>query len=425
MSFPLERRSSLASRTPRAYTRAMGAVCMLSNLYPPVPTGSATQSAALAEALAARGHEVVAITARTRDTDARYERRGGVHVYRLPCLRMPPNRLAIALPWVNVTASPGNVGRVLEIARRHDAAVLHAHNHMFDLALVGRLARERLGIPLVVTVHTIIAHPDRVAHAALAGIDGTVLRRLVIGPADAVIAPDVNVLAYVGARFGRGDAAVVPYGVAPHRPAPATAVEALRRAHGLVDRKVILSVGHVSALRHRLDLVRAMPAILRQVPEATLVVIGAVADARPVEAARQLGLGDAVQFLGALPHDEIAAWLTLASLESHWLNQDLPDRTSLGLATMEAMMAARCCVASVNPNTFGPGELRDGEHLVVPPRDDPERLAAVVAALLRDPARAAQIGDAARAAAERLFSWDEICRQTVGIYASVGANVGS
>jgi len=42
----------------------MVAVGMLSNLFPPVASGSSTQCSGLARALVERGHEVVAITAR-------------------------------------------------------------------------------------------------------------------------------------------------------------------------------------------------------------------------------------------------------------------------------------------------------------------------------------------------------------------------
>lgn len=389
---------------------------MLSNLFPPVVSGSSNQCAGLARALAERGQDVVVITARLGSEAPAEERWHGVRVYRLPCLHLPRTELSLRFPWLNAVASPANLRRVRSLLDRHGVELLHVHNHMFDLALVAAWMARRTRRKLIVTVHTIIKHTRPLYDVILRQADRHLLRRVVIRAADRIICPDFNVDAYIRQRFGRRDGTIVPYGVDLPGPADLTEVERQRAEHELSGRRVILSLGHVHALRNRLDLVRAMPLVLRSVPEAVLLVVGSVDDLSPVHLARELGVQHAVRFVGAQPHSRIPAYLALAELEAHWLNQDDAQRTSLGLATMEAMLAGKCCLAAANLDTFGPGVLEDGRHLVIVRPNDPPAVAEKLVGLLKDPQRTRQIGQQARALASTRFSWDAVASRTLEVY---------
>jgi sugar transferase (PEP-CTERM/EpsH1 system associated) len=61
--------------------------------------------------------------------------------------------------------------------------------------------------------------------------------------------------------------------------------------------------------------------------------------------------------------------------------------------------------------------VKAGEHLVV--ADAPEAFAASTVALLKDPARRATLGRAARALVEREYAWHVVGRQLVGVYEEV------
>jgi glycosyltransferase involved in cell wall biosynthesis len=304
-----------------------------------------------------------------------------------------------------------------EILRRHDVDLIHVHNHMFDMALSGaRLARQ-LGLPLVVTIHTIIKHSSSVLDFFLRSADRMLLKPLVIDRAEAVICPDENVRQYLAERFGRRDGFLVPYGIALASPS-AEEVEQVRARYGLAGKRVIVSLGHMHAIRNRLDLIRALPSILLSVPQAVLVVVGAVADQAPVSLAQSLGLGDSVVFTGSQPHRLVPAFLALADLEAHWLNQDSPSRTSLGVASMEAMSAGKVVLAAANVNTFGPGVLESGRNVVIVEPGDPDRLARTIVDLLRDDGQRRRIGvEAAMTVAEN-FSWPRVAERTLDVYAA-------
>ena len=53
-------------------------VLMLSNLYPPIVSGSSTQTSSLARELSKRGHKVIVITARVENASPKYEEKDGV-----------------------------------------------------------------------------------------------------------------------------------------------------------------------------------------------------------------------------------------------------------------------------------------------------------------------------------------------------------
>ncbi len=208
--------------------------------------------------------------------------------------------------------------------------MLHLHNHMFDLSFSAVRMRKHFGIPLVVTLHTVIKHSNPIYNAILSPIDRLFLRRWVIRQSDMLIHPDVNIEQYAMEAFGECPGVIIPYGIAIENPDPQL-IETLRNQHNLHGKRVILSLGHVHEIRNRKDLVSALPDVLATHPNTVLLIVGTVATKTPSLLAQQLGVKHAVIFTGAVPHAHIPSYLALADLEAHWLNQDDPVKTSWGL----------------------------------------------------------------------------------------------
>ena len=389
-------------------------ICMFTNLYRPVVSGSSTQTEILARELVNRGHEVVVITAKVLDS-ADYEQVDGVHIYRLPAYRLPQIPIGFNYPWLSFTFTPGNLKRIKTILIRHHAQVLHLHNYMFDLAFSAVLMRRWTKKPLFVTIHTYFRHPSPFYNLFFLPIDRIVLKNLVIRQADCVVCPDYNVKEYVNDVFGKVNNALIPYGITLPKSEQGLA-ETLREKYHLQGKRVVLSLGHVHALRTRKDLVEAMPYILKEFPNTILLIVGTVASDVPSSLAEQLHVSDSIIFTGPVPHSHIPAYLELSDLEAHWLNEKESSKTSLGIASLETMLAGKVVLAAANLDTYGPGVLKSGENIIVVEPNQPAQLAQTVIGLLKDARRREEIGGNARRTIIEHFSWDSICAQTVEAY---------
>jgi glycosyltransferase involved in cell wall biosynthesis len=394
-------------------------ILMLSNLYPPVVSGSSTQTSSLAREFSKRGHKMVIITAQVDDMSPNFEETDGVIIYRLPALRLPRLSVAFNFPWLNYTFTPSNLKRIQKIIEECKPDVIHLHNHMFDLGLSAAFFSKTNKIPLVLTLHTVIRHSSKFYNLFLLPIDRYLLKSFVVDNADQVICPDFNISLYAREVFKRKDSVIVPYGIDLHMMPDPEVIRDISARHNLGDKKVILSLGHIHEIRNRKDIIMAMPDILKVFPNTVLVLVGALSTDSPVQIARKLGVENAVVFAGPVVHKDIPSFLALADIEAHWLNQEDPERTSLGVASLEAMSQGKTVLAAANPDTYGVGILRDGENIVIVKPGQPHELAKTIIELLQNKSRCSSIGERARQTVIDHFSWESVCNQTLDVYASV------
>lgn len=156
-------------------------------------------------------------------------------------------------------------------------------------------------------------------------------------------------------------------------------------------------------------MIEAMPAVLEAVPEAQWVVIGDGRIRPELEArARQLGLGDAVKFLGSVDDGERDHWLSVAHVFA------MPARFPKGEIGGEGfavvfLEAAAWGLPSVAPNVAGPREaVVDGETGVWVDPEDSRDIAQALIRLLSDPAYGAKLGAQGRARVEQRFRWEQV-----------------
>ena len=394
-------------------------VCMFTNLFPPVVSGSSTQSAKLSYELIRSGHEPFVITARVDKSTPEYEEVDGVPVYRLPAIRLPRLPISLNFPWLSYTFTPGNLRKIETIFNRHRPEIIHLHNHMFDLSFSAVLMRRRYRIPLVITMHTMIRHTTRLYNLILYPADRILLRYLVTNQAQLLICPDINIEKYVKEAFPKSSTVVLPYGITLPDKVDAAMVEQLRGKHHLDGKRVILSLGHVIELRDRRDLIAALPTIMKAIPDTVVVIVGNEATDRPRRLAHQLGVQDAVIFAGHVPHYKVPAYLALADLEIHLFYQDTPDNTSLGIASLEAMGAGNVVLVAANQDTYGKGILKNGENVVLVDQGNPDKLAETIVSFLNDKSRCRDIAERAKQTIREHFSWDSVCSGTIDVYEEV------
>jgi len=89
----------------------------------------------------------------------------------------------------------------------------------------------------------------------------------------------------------------------------------------------------------------------------------------------------------------------------------------LGIVNLEAMACETAVVASRVGGI--PEVVADGVTGLLVPPDDPASLADALNALVRDPGRAAAMGQAGRERALNEFSWDAVAAQTAALYAEL------
>jgi glycogen(starch) synthase len=201
---------------------------------------------------------------------------------------------------------------------------------------------------------------------------------------------------------------VIPHGIAP---APAR-VDPRDR-----DAQTVMYLGRLEHRKGTIDLLHAVPLVLRECPDAAFVLIGADRRHCPGGRTHAQYLRDEfppevqghVKLLGRLPDLEVETWLRRATL---FVAPSLYE--SFGLIFLEAM---RWGTPVIGTRVGGIPEIVVDDHtgVLVPPRD-PESLAAAIIGLLRDPARRHVLGDAGRLRCETMFSSQRMGRQMVELY---------
>ena len=386
-------------------------IAVVNSFFPPRVGGSAHLSEALARGYAARGHEVLVLTASYEDAPER-EERDGLRIVRLPSATVPRSRLSVSFD-IAFTARPGAYRAVSEVLGAFAPDVVHQHGQFFDLTwLTGWWAR-RHTVPVLLSVHTRLENPTAAYRGAFRGLDRVLVRPALRAYRPRMVVMDALMRDYITSRYAGAYSGLehIPVGVDPDSALGGDGAR-VRDRHDLGDVPLVLSIGHVIPLRDRLTLVEALPAVLRRHRHARLLVVGRVYYDLFLERARELGVSHAVLAVGAVPRAEVRDYLAAADVETHDL-----QGYGLGTASLESMAAGVPVVAAVRPDNFPGVELVSGNDLVLVPAADAGALAAALADLLEDPAGRARIGAAGQRLVRERFSLDAVLSRYLEVLA--------
>ena len=240
------------------------------------------------------------------------------------------------------------------------------------------------------------------------------LEHLSYAAADAVIAVSDGLVEFLARSEGlpRHKTVVIPNGVDETIAARAPEQRAARQALGLpATAPLVGAVGRLAEQKGHLHLLRALPDIRTEFPDARVVLAGEGPErARLEEEAARLGVAPAVHVLGH--RDDVAtvlAAIDVFAFPSLW--EGLP------MALLEAMALAKPCVAA---HGVGVDDLLDHEAtgLLVAPRD-PAGIAVAARRLLRDPDAAGRMGEEAQRRVMRRHGLDRIAADVDRLYRRV------
>lgn len=300
------------------------------------------------------------------------------------------------------------------------------HSHYWLSGQVGALARDRWGVPLVHTMHTMA----KVKNAALAAGDIPEPAARVIGEEQVVDATDMliantDVEASQLVDLYDADPArveVAPPGVdlAVFRPRDRRTA---RRALGLPeDAAVLLFAGRIQPLKAPDVLLRAVAVLLAEHPglrrRLVVPVVGGPSGSgldRPTSLASlaaELGVDDIVRFVPPVTQAELAGWYAAATVVA------VPSHSeSFGLVAAEAQACATPVVAAAVGGLTT--VVRDGRSGLLVDGHDPRAWAAALCPVLVDERLRDRLADGALRHA-REFSWETTAARTLAVYRRAG-----
>lgn len=296
------------------------------------------------------------------------------------------------------------------------------HSHYWLSGQVGALARDRWGVPLVHSMHTMA----KVKNDALAEGDTPEPLARVIGEDQVVEAADVLVantdleakqlINSYDADPGRVEVIHPGVDTGVFRPRDAAAARAERDIPA--DALVVLFAGRIQPLKAPDVLLEAVAVLLRRRPDlrSRLVVpiVGGPSGSgldQPtalVELARRRGIDDVVRFVPPAPQHDLAGWYAAASLVA------VPSyNESFGLVAVEA----QACGAPVVAAAVGglTTVVRDGRSGLLLDTHEPADWAAAIEDVLVTPGRRDELATGALRQSQD-FSWDATADATLAVY---------
>jgi phosphatidylinositol alpha-1,6-mannosyltransferase len=183
--------------------------------------------------------------------------------------------------------------------------------------------------------------------------------------------------------------------------------DGVRERLGLAGRPVVVCVSRLVARKGQDCLIRGWPRVLRAVPDAALLLVGGGRYRRTLEKlAARTGVAHAVRITGSVPWDQLPAHYDAGDVFA------MPCRTrrggldveGLGIVFLEASATGLPVVAGDSGGA--PDAVLAGETGLVVDGRSVEAVADAVIGLLRDPSRAAAMGEKGRSWIEREWRWE-------------------
>lgn len=300
--------------------------------------------------------------------------------------------------------------------------VLHERYTLFSVGTA--LASKRMGLPYVLSLDADEVLELDIAGRPMRGIRRLAARqmcRLACHLADAITCVTHFAKDHFVNQWGIPDdkISVIHNGVDIDRFRPSVATDRLRAAMGFDNNVLpIVFVGGFYPWHGLTLLVDSFRSVLRQVPEARLVLVGdGEIRAEISEKVERYGMKRKVVFAGTVDHSEVPAYLHLADVCVAPYPEFKNKFWQSPLKIFEYMAAGKAIVASgIGHDLHG---LIDRENCILVLPGDSDELAKAILELLNNPSERKRLGANARRQAVREHSWQQYVSRLEEVYASV------
>src|SRR4051794_6183192 len=303
------------------------------------------------------------------------------------------------------------------------------HSHYWLSGQVGALARDRWGVPLVHTMHTMA----KVKNEALAAGDTPEPLARIIGEEQVVEAADMliantdleakQLINLYDADPSRVEVVHPGVDLDVFRPQDRATVRA--RLGLPADAAVLLFAGRIQPLKAPDVLLRAVAELLRRTPSLrsrlVVPVVGGPSGSgleHPeslAQLSRELGLEDVVRFVPPVAQDELARWCAAATLVA------VPSyNESFGLVAVEAQATGTPVVAAAVGGLTT--VVRDGRSGLLVDGHDPVAWADALRRVVEDDALRVRLEAGALEQARR-FSWERTAARVLEVYGRAQADL--
>jgi phosphatidylinositol alpha-1,6-mannosyltransferase len=307
------------------------------------------------------------------------------------------------LPGLHVTQLPKIVFPLTEAFAqmlRGYTDVIHAGD-LYPPGVIALWLKRLFGIPFVAYCHgediTLTEHHRY----------QPIVRNQIYRGADAVVAAcefaKQNLL-----RIGIPENRIVKItpGVDGERFSPRPVSEKLIRQYDLTNRRVLMTVARLTPRKGHATVLRALAKVLPSIPDATYLVVGKGEERERLERlAADLGISQAVRFVGFVPEEDLADFYNLCDvfvMMNH--EEENGDIEGFGMVFLEASAMGKAVIGGRSGGTED--SVQHGVTGFLADPDDAEELAATLHLVLENDELRKQLGAAGVQRARADFSWE-------------------
>ena len=198
---------------------------------------------------------------------------------------------------------------------------------------------------------------------------------------------------------------------------------AFRKRLGLENKFILLTVGNVTPRKGQEVVIRAMPEILKAIPNVHYLIAGLPTHKESLALlASQLGVAGCVHFLGRLEERELLQAYRACDLFVMTSRQTTDgDFEGYGIAVIEAALCGKPAVVSSGSGLEE--AVIDQATGVVVNQNDPQSTASAIIRLWRSPAFIERMGINARVRALEEGTWSKVAEQYLGEFMTEGRNI--